>query len=124
MPLTSSIITQNILHSDGSRRITEMHIDHLGNKYPVDYIAAPGANISTLMTLHGNNILSQLAIQELSEIRQQVIEGADIRTINQEFSRLDDLKAIFVDYLAEANREQSRIALEQSRIDAANTAIK
>jgi len=123
MPLVSSTITQNVDLGGGSQRITEIHIDHLGNKYPVDYTASPGADTAALLTQHGNNILVQLGTQELARIRKQVIDGVDIRTITQEFSRLADLQDIFIKYLAEADADKARATTEQSRIETAKAAI-
>ncbi len=122
MPLTSSI-TQNILRADGSRRITEIHVDDLGNKYPVDYTASPGDDTAALMTQHGKSILANLSSIELNDIRKQVIAGVDIRTITQKHSRLSELKAILVEYESEALREKDRATLEYARIDAAKTEI-
>lgn len=50
MPIISSVIDQDSAQADGRRAIRELHTDHVGKQYPVQYLAASDFNASAALS--------------------------------------------------------------------------
>lgn len=106
MPLTSSTITLNERLKFGDRRVHELHVDHLGREHRIEYTLPVGDDVNAVLAVHAANLLVALASQEVSEFRERVGKGEDVRTIPLEFNRLLDIQEAFTDFERAADAEE------------------
>jgi hypothetical protein len=66
MPIVKSTITEDRQQVDGRRSIHEVHVDHLGEHYAVDYIAESGDDVQASLTARAAQIEADLTAAEIA----------------------------------------------------------
>lgn len=77
MPIVSSVIAADSVQIDGRRAIREMHTDHVGVQYPIQYLAPAGFDANAALTARVPILLEQLKQAEVSaNIAQITVAGS------------------------------------------------
>lgn len=72
MPIISSTITEDRQQVDGRRSVHEVHVDHLGERYEVDYLAEKADDVQAVATSRAAQIEADL---EAAEIAANLLEA-------------------------------------------------
>lgn len=79
MTIASSVLREDALQTDGRRRVTEAHTDHLGAVYLRTYLATGGFDAAAQLAARAAEIETQLADEEfgrdLDRITQRLFTG-------------------------------------------------
>jgi len=72
MTIVSSIVSQQSQQKDGRIWVFETHTDQLGVSYFVIWLCPVGTSVTSLLTIHANNIWNNLVINEIANNLKQV----------------------------------------------------
>lgn len=77
MAITSSEIESNALQISGLRDVTELHIDHVGQKHRFRYSVPGGMNLSNRMNARIQGIEALIKRREINAAVNAVMRGFD-----------------------------------------------
>lgn len=75
MPIVNSYINMNQTQPDGTLRVTEFHVDHIGNHHPHRYRARANADVDQNMADYAATLPDQLAVWELESAEVALENG-------------------------------------------------
>ncbi len=98
MPVISSQIVSTSVQVDGRSLVKELHIDHTGKPYEVEYLAEAGLDVADVLALRGENIGAGIdardaAIAEAANFRVPITKIQYIRRFTSEERQAIDAAA-------------------------------